>query len=343
MATHPAVIATGLKQPLTVAQVPTPPIQQGEVRVRVEWVPSAPLDVFQVDAGLMHYKVSDQVFGFFFHNEKERAQQIYVTAPEHLFARAPTGVPLASAATLPNNFCTAFFTLSEKLGVELPWPRPEGFASKNQDIPIIIWGASSSVGQYAVQILKYWGYTNVIGTASAKHHGKVKSYGANHVFDYRDSAVVHSISEIINAKSTPNSIRVFDCVDSKFGSLLPISMIATQPGSIVAALLPVIISAPSAQNSETPLQLTFDVSKEAAWAPEIETHRVATYTYEANAFLKNNLQPVIMSTLLAQGIIEPNKQQVVEGKALLDRAQKALNIMRSGAVSGEARLEGVDR
>lgn len=110
MATHPAVIAVSLKQPLTVLQVPTPPVEQGEVRVRVEWVPSAPLDVFQVDAGLMadfpqclgdtaagaivevgpgvkRYKVGDQVFGFFFHNKKEKAQQIYVTAPEHLFAR----------------------------------------------------------------------------------------------------------------------------------------------------------------------------------------------------------------------------------------------------------------
>lgn len=42
-----------------------------------------------------------------------------------------------------------------------------------------------------------------------------------------------------------------------------------------------------------------------------------------------------MSTLLAQGIIEPNRQQVVEGKTLLDRAQRALDIMRSGTVSGE--------
>lgn len=110
MSTHPAVIAKGIKQPLSIGSVLTPAIQPGEVRVRVEWVPSAPLDVYQIDAGLMaefpqsfgdtaagtvvaaaddvkRLKVGDKVFGFFFHNEKEKAQQIYVTAPEHLFAK----------------------------------------------------------------------------------------------------------------------------------------------------------------------------------------------------------------------------------------------------------------
>lgn len=110
MATHPAIQITGIKQPLKLVQVPTPEPRQNEVRVRIEWVPSAPLDVYQVDAGLMvqfpqglgdsgvgtvvaigpgveHLRVGDQVFGFFFHNEKEKGQQIYVTAPEHLFGK----------------------------------------------------------------------------------------------------------------------------------------------------------------------------------------------------------------------------------------------------------------
>ena len=113
MATHPAVVATGIKKPLIIEQVPTPTAQNNEVRVRVEWVPSAPLDVYQLEAGLLiqfpsslgdtaagtvveagpnvkHYKVGDRVIGFFFHNEKEKAQQIYVTAPEHLFAKVHT-------------------------------------------------------------------------------------------------------------------------------------------------------------------------------------------------------------------------------------------------------------
>ena len=42
-----------------------------------------------------------------------------------------------------------------------------------------------------------------------------------------------------------------------------------------------------------------------------------------------------MSTLLDQVIIEPNRQELVEGKTLVDTAQKALDFMRSGTVNGE--------
>jgi hypothetical protein len=38
---------------------------------------------------------------------------------------------------------------------------------------------------------------------------------------------------------------------------------------------------------------------------------------------------------LQQGLIKPNKLRIVEGKTLLDRAQNALRLLRSQAVSGE--------
>lgn len=45
--------------------------------------------------------------------------------------------------------------------------------------------------------------------------------------------------------------------------------------------------------------------------------------------------PNILPTLLSQGAIEPNKQRIIEGSTLLERASTALDIMRSGTVSGE--------
>jgi hypothetical protein len=54
-----------------------------------------------------------------------------------------------------------------------------------------------------------------------------------------------------------------------------------------------------------------------------------------NAFLKDSLMPDILPSLLAQGAIQPSKQRVIEGKTLLERATTALEIMRSGSVSGE--------
>ncbi|KAL2798864.1 chaperonin 10-like protein [Aspergillus keveii] len=355
MSTHPAITATGIKQPLTVTQVPTPEPQHNEVRVRIEWVPSAPLDVYQVDAGLMaqfpqclgdsgagtvvaagpgveSLRVGDKVFGFFFHNEKEKGQQAFVTAPEHLFGKVPTGVSLAAAATLPTNFTTAFYTLSDKLGLSLPWPRPQGFSSKDQNTPILIWGAGSSVGQFSVQILKHWGYMNVIATASPKHHQKIKDYGAKHVIDYNAPDAVDSIVNILEAESPSVPIRAFDCVASKFGSLQHIAKIASLPGSIVAAVLPVVIRPPSDKEG---IQLSPDVAGEAPWASGVEVHSVISYAYEANTFLKDHLQPDIVPALLVSGAIEPNKYRVIEGDSLLQRATTAMDTLRSGTVSGE--------
>ncbi len=42
-----------------------------------------------------------------------------------------------------------------------------------------------------------------------------------------------------------------------------------------------------------------------------------------------------MPAMLAQGIVKPNKQKIVEGKTMLERAQRALDTLRSKSVSGE--------
>ena len=53
MATHPAVVTTAIHAPLKLLQVPTITPEIGEVRVRVEWTASTPLDLHQADGGLL--------------------------------------------------------------------------------------------------------------------------------------------------------------------------------------------------------------------------------------------------------------------------------------------------
>lgn len=45
--------------------------------------------------------------------------------------------------------------------------------------------------------------------------------------------------------------------------------------------------------------------------------------------------PDIVPALLAKGIVKPNRQRIVEGRTLLERAQKALDALRRKEVSGE--------
>ena len=53
MATHAAVVTTAIHAPLEILQVPTITPETGEVRVRVEWTASTPLDLHQADGGLL--------------------------------------------------------------------------------------------------------------------------------------------------------------------------------------------------------------------------------------------------------------------------------------------------
>ena len=58
--------------------------------------------------------------------------------------------------------------------------------------------------------------------------------------------------------------------------------------------------------------------------------------------MKNHAQPDIVPALLAQGVVKPNKQRIVEGTTLLERATNALRILRDRAQSGEKLVWRVD-
>jgi hypothetical protein len=57
--------------------------------------------------------------------------------------------------------------------------------------------------------------------------------------------------------------------------------------------------------------------------------------YSQNAFFKYHLQPDIMYTMLKDGIVAPQKQKIVEGATLLERAQKAMDMLRRKEASME--------
>jgi len=56
---------------------------------------------------------------------------------------------------------------------------------------------------------------------------------------------------------------------------------------------------------------------------------------EQNPVFKELLQSEIMPTLLAEGVVKPNKYRIIEGKTLLERAQRAMDALRRKEVSGE--------
>jgi hypothetical protein len=256
----------------------------------------------------------------------------------------PEGFTLAEAVTLPNNFVTVFHALTTDLGLETPWPKPAGYVPEHVNDAILIWGGSSSVGQFGIQILRYYGYTNILTTASRKHHDRLRSLGATSIFDYSDANVVSSILRVGGNRGIP---LVLDCIGSRKGSIAPISRIV-ENGAKVAILLPVIVRDSSEMQDP---EYEMDVWKAADWKAGVDARGVRTHSYpdvslidpspqrpadnKQNEFFKQHLQPDIMPTMLKDGIVTPQKQRVVEGETLLQRAQKAMDMLRRKDASME--------
>ncbi|KAJ6445736.1 zinc-binding dehydrogenase [Purpureocillium lavendulum] len=283
-------------------------------------------------------RVGDRVMAFAFRGAKEANHQEYITIPAYLAGRIPAGVTPQEAATVPVNLVTVFHTATTDLALELPWPIPRGWTPPAADAPVLVWGASSSVGIYAVQVLRHWGYRRVLVVSSGKHHEYLRRVGATACFDYTKPDVVESILAYAKdnadpAAGEPQIPYILDCIGSLDGTLRPLTSIA-QRGSRVAVMLPVILK--DATESEEP-EYEMDVSKclPGKWAEGVILRGARTHFYLQNEFFKERLQPEIMPALLADKIIEPNKQRIVEGASMVERAQNALDLLRSKAVSGE--------
>jgi NADPH:quinone reductase-like Zn-dependent oxidoreductase len=121
MSTHSAIATVGRKAPLGLIQVPTVKPTGGQVRVRVEWTASTPLDLHQNDGALLvkhpqvlgdgtagtvvevgpdveTLKAGDQVFGFTWRTPAEKAHQEFCTTDEWLLAKV-------FAVSWSNYFC----------------------------------------------------------------------------------------------------------------------------------------------------------------------------------------------------------------------------------------------
>ena len=184
-------------------------------------------------------------------------------------SQIPAGFTPQQAVVLGNNFVTVFHAVTTDLELPLPWPVPAAAPPHAEDT-ILIWGGSSSVGQYALQILRHWGYRKLIATGSPKHHDLLRSLGALEVFDYRDPSIVKSILDAYGAIPF-----ILDCIGSKDGSIAPIAKIARK-GSKVAILLPVIMK--DSTETEEPVY-EMDVEKAAAWAEGVDARGVRTHFY----------------------------------------------------------------
>ena len=130
---------------------------------------------------------------------------------------------------------------------------------------------------FALPVLRYYGYTNLLAVASKKHHDLLKSLGATQAFDYRDADVTEQILAAASkiASAEPSNPFIIDCIGSKDGSLVPLARVA-QKGAKVAVLLPVVVK-DSTETSDP--EYAMDPQAEAEWADGAVVRGVRTHFY----------------------------------------------------------------
>ncbi|KAG2358800.1 chaperonin 10-like protein [Suillus spraguei] len=336
----------------SVIQVPTPSPGSGEVMVKVAFSTVIPLDTYMADSGrningeypmVLGFNLSgfveavgsgvddlqtgDKVCAFGTAVSKGKGLQERAIIQSSTCAKLPDHYSLEAAATIPDNFVTAFHTLFDRLELAPP-TFPISVPPPHAETPILIYGAGSTSGQYAVQLLAFAGYKRVIATASPRHHSYLKSLGAAHVIDYS----ADDMHEKILLAAGKNLQFVLDCISAE-GTLKSISSVVSRDG-MVAMLLPVTEG--SRHIAGKGMQMWMELPADRNPFPDsVKLVGMRTLLYQQNEYLRDNLMPKILPRLLEEGIIQPNRVRLFDQGSLQDRCQEALDVVRSGQVNGE--------
>ncbi|KAF7337132.1 GroES-like protein [Mycena venus] len=203
MSTQQALILPSSKAPFFVGPRPFPVPGKGEVRLKIVSVGLNPMNVTQHDLGVFipEYpavigadlagvvdEVGEGVEGFAMGDEvlaqvMNGGFQQYTTLPAATLIRKPKNMSFDEAATFPVTFATACVGLFAPAPIGLAlnptfsWDKPQHGESG------LVIGAGTSTGQFAVQLLKFLGFTRIVAYASKVHFEYLKVLGATECID----------------------------------------------------------------------------------------------------------------------------------------------------------------
>ncbi|KIL93676.1 hypothetical protein FAVG1_02236 [Fusarium avenaceum] len=236
----------------------------------------------------------------------------YTLADERICFPVPQGLSGEQACAVPLASCTALLSLFSKDCLAID-------ASGYEKPTVLIWGGSSSVGLYAVQIAKLHGL-EVFTTCSPKHHDLLKSCGVKGVFDYRDPQVVDKIREAV-----PDLRYVFDTIGNNSSSKTASSAITHSSGVLCTVR-------PGKANTDD-VAKNVKVTDVLVWTAFLQDHRYGDFHWPpsqedhdlAAKFFRE------LPDLLSSGKIKPNTTKLIESG--LDGVEQGFQEYRDGKIS----------
>ncbi|ORY31400.1 enoyl reductase [Naematelia encephala] len=211
--TMKALMQEDKERKVSIKEVPVPTLEANDVLVKIEYTALNPTDwkhsavwsppgcisgcdfsgtVVSIGTDLavplkVGDKVAGAVHGGVWPDKGSNAE--YARAESDLVFKVPEGLEMDKAATFGVPWLTACQTLIESQGQQFPPAKVSGSPW------LLIYGGSSSVGLFAIQLAKAMGY-RVVAVCSPHSFDFVKSYGADELVDYHGGDAASEIKRI---------------------------------------------------------------------------------------------------------------------------------------------------
>lgn len=201
--------------------------------------------VEEVGAEVATLQKGDKIlFQGWFANPYATFQQ-YCLVPAPVTAKIPEGISFDQAASVPLGLATVVLALwdhnprTEK-SIRLTPPWEENGLAQYAGKPAFIIGGASSVGQYAIQMAKYQGFSPILTTASPHNAEMLKALGATAVLD-RTLAPAQILAELPKLTGGKPIEFVYDAIS--LPDTQPLAYEALADGGSLVIVLPDLVPA----------------------------------------------------------------------------------------------------
>lgn len=165
----------------------------------------------------------------------------YAVAWAYTTFHLPNHTSFEEAATLPLAAMTAAVGLYTRLDLPEPWA-PNAPAKTGERLPLLVYGAATAVGAFAIQLAKVSGFHPIIGVAGRGipfAESLIDKSKGDVIVDYRpgDDAVVSGIRQALKASGAGELRYAYDAV-SENGSHENIAAVLSKDGARVTHVLP---------------------------------------------------------------------------------------------------------
>lgn len=224
--------------------------------------------VRKIGSAVINFKPGDRVAAY--HDMRRQgggAYAHYAIAPEHAAFHIPPHIDFEQAAAIPLSYMTAAVALFVRLGLPEPW-LARAHPEKLPEAGILIFGAASSVGSYAIQLARYAGIHPIIAIAGNGLPLVMKMIERNKgdiAIDYRQEnlSLVNDIKFALGGKSL---LFALDAVSDKSKSTYDNILEVMAPGGSLATVIPLKPgdeeTSPSVNVTFTSVGVVFDSDKD---------------------------------------------------------------------------------